>query len=210
MSRKKILIAILGLSAFILAGAAGYFVPDWVKQYRVAGIMDRPFAQPEIPEVVVSAFAAQFQKMRVSTEPMRLPDDAFMGPDGKKVRFSDYHGKPVLVNFWAVWCPPCIVELPSLEKLKRFYDGELEVVAVSVDQGKTGDDIRTFLEKRRIGSFAAYLDKDGAFTRKVNIGGLPTSFLVGSDGYILYRFEGDADWVSPDSKMFFDQFLLQN
>lgn len=205
MSHKKILISILGFCAFILAALTGYYSPDLLKSYR-----DYSYRQPVIPEKIEGDFAANFQLMQVSNEPMTLPDEVFFGPDGKEARFSDFKGKPLLVNLWATWCAPCVVELPSLQKLKDQYGDKMQVIAVSVDAGKDEKAISSFLEKRGIGDFAAYSDKDSALSRKVNIRGLPTSFLVGRDGLILYRFEGDADWTSQESKAFFDALLLQN
>lgn len=209
MSHKKILIIALGFCAFVAAGAAGFYAPDIIRKYHAA--MDqRDFVPPAVPKLMTEDFASTFQRMHVSTERMRLPEAPFYGPDGTPVQFSDFKGKPLLVNLWATWCPPCIVELPSLQKFKERYGGEIQVIGISYETGKDEKTIGNFLEKRKIGTFAAYNDKDGALSKTMDIRGLPTSFLVGRNGDILYRFEGDTDWASPESTAFFDVFILQN
>lgn len=211
MSHKKILIG-AGIGLFIMSWMLGYVWSDlvdlkraWIQERR-----DQSFISPNIPQPVVEAFSVEFSALRVATTYQTLPDTPFKSADGKDRRVSDFAGKPILVNFWATWCTPCVVELPALEKLKNHYEGRLNVLAIAIEEGKTIQDIAAFLDKRRIGEFAGYLDPDGEISRNLSIHGLPTSFLIGSDGAILYRFEGDADWTAASSRAFFDAIVLQN
>lgn len=204
MSHKKILIVACALAAFFLAAAAGFYAsglkavnPKEDAAFVPAGVS----LENEVP------FSREFSQFHKATEPMRLPEEEFVTTKGKTTKVADFSGQPVLVNLWATWCAPCVVELPALKRLSEHYEGRLRVVGIALDPTKDEQGIADFLEKRSLGDFAAYLDKTGKFGGKLGIRGLPTSFLIGSDGLILYRFDGDADWTSAASKAFFDEFL---
>ncbi|MGD8293561.1 MAG: TlpA disulfide reductase family protein, partial [Desulfobacterales bacterium] len=66
---------------------------------------------------------------------IQAPDFSFPGLDDKKVSLGDHKGKIVLVNIWATWCPPCVEEMPSMEKLYQKFKGKnFEILAVSIDE----------------------------------------------------------------------------
>lgn len=207
MKNKSLFIGV-ALALFVVSGLAGYFGPPLYERYRHERLR-AAFVPPGVPKSKTEAFAAQFSSLSAATEPRRLPDDAFLTTDGKKTRFSGFAGKPLLVNFWATWCTPCIAELPSLSRLAEYYKDRMNVVAVALEPNKKPADIAEFVESRGIGSFAAYLDDGDVLGKKLALRGIPTSFLVSSDGLILYKFEGDAEWTSEESRAFFDTFLLQ-
>lgn len=207
--RNKIIFASIVVALFALSGLAGYYGPDWLRERGVAQEREA-FVPAGVPKSAERALAARFRTLDKATEPKRLSDLPFVDLAGKTVRMSDFQGVPTLVNFWATWCGPCVVELPWLEKLGKHYDGRMNVVAISLDQGKKTADIATFLERRELGDFAGYLDESGDLTKDLKLRGIPTTYLLGSDGLILYRFEGDANWTLPEFVDFFDIFLLQN
>lgn len=206
---NKIILCVVVLALFIFAGVAGYYGPDWIKakedaQERAA------FVPGAVPKSQYDDFAAQFALVEKATEPKYLPDDGLADTKGNPVRLKNFTGKPTLVNLWATWCAPCVTELPSLQKFKAHYDGKINVVAISVEQEKTPAAIALFLEKRELSGLGGYLDRNGIYMKNLGLRGIPTSFLLGSNGQILYRFEGDAIWDSPQTQEFFDVFLLQN
>lgn len=222
MKNKSLFIFML-CAVFVSSIAAGYFLPKILagtqNGQNVAAISpspdprmsQQPFVPPSVPKKQMDDFARHFPKLEAATQSLYLPDDEIVTTQGEKVRLSSFAGTPVLVNLWATWCLPCVVELPSLQKFAKLYEGKIKVVAISVDDGKTPEDIAAFLEMRGISpDVAGYLDFDGVFLKKLGLRGVPTSFLIGSQGQILYRFEGNAEWTLPDSTEFFDVFLLQN
>lgn len=206
---RNILFLIAGIIVFALAAFTGYYGPGWLASQRAAK-EHADFVPAGVPRRVVAAFGRDFQTIEAAIEPKRLPEGDFMDTGGKTHKISNFSGRPTLVNFWATWCSPCVVELPSLQKLGEHYEGRMNVVSIALEEGRNPADIASFLEKRGVGDFAGYLDREGEIARNLGIRGIPTSFLIGSDGHILYRFEGDADWTSEHSKAFFDIFLLQN
>lgn len=208
MHNKKILIA-GGVCLFILSMLAGHFLPEKMNQWREEKVQ-KSFTAPMVPTEIFTPFSRQFNNVMVATEAKFLPEGKFIGPKGETVRFADFKGKPTLVNLWAMWCTPCVVELPALQKFKNYYEGRMNVIGLSIDQSSDIARISDFLEKREIDNFAAYLDQEAEIAPNLSIRGIPTSFLIGSDGQILYIFEGDADWTDETAKSFFDAFLLQN
>lgn len=206
--QNKIIFIVSALILFAVAGIAGYAGPDWLREHRMKEER-AAFIPAGVPVRVADNFAGQFERMDKAMEPKRLPDEVFLNKDGKAVRIADFAGRPTLVNLWATWCAPCVVELPSLQKFSEHYAGKLNVISIALEQGKEPARIVSFLKNRQVGDFAAYVDQSGDFAKNLGLRGIPTSFLIGSDGLILYRFEGDADWTSAESQAFFDIFLLQ-
>ncbi len=158
----------------------------------------------EIPE----RFAGQFSHVTVKNRAVPMHEVSFRDLNGKETSWDAFDGEYLLVNFWATWCAPCVVELPSLDKLRQRFEGKgLNIIAVSLDQNRDQDDIKKFLENRGIGDFAAYWDEFSQIQRSIRLRGIPTSFLLNPKGQILYIFEGDATWNAPDAITFFETLL---
>ncbi len=207
--KNKTIFILVALAVFGISAVFGYYGPRWYHEHRMARDF-ADFVPPAVPKKQLEAFGATLHNLSATTEPKYLPDLPLKDLKGKAVRIEDFKGKPLLVNFWATWCLPCVVELPSLDKFAKAYEGRVQVIGIVAEQNKTAADIAGFLEKRQLGDFAGHLDPNGEFVKNLGIQGLPTSFLLGSNGQILYRFEGDADWTSAQAQDFFDVFLLQN
>ncbi|MCJ7630169.1 MAG: TlpA family protein disulfide reductase [Longimicrobiales bacterium] len=114
---------------------------------------------------------------------------AFRALDGSVFTREDLEGKVVLVNAWATWCPPCVIEMPGFQRVYDDYrDQGFLVLGVSRDQGDPAP-VKAFLQKKGI-------TYPVAMARDVDLGGitdveiLPTSFLIGRDGTIRHRVEG--------------------
>ena len=116
--------------------------------------------------------------------------------NGRPVSLSDHKGKVVLVNIWATWCPPCVAETPSIDKLyKMLKDENFELMAVSIDEnGKNA--VESFMKKKNL-SFPVLLDPDGRVAGLYGTTGVPESFIVRKDGTIDNRIIGAIDWTSP-------------
>jgi len=118
------------------------------------------------------------------------PAPAFTRPglDGKPVSLKSYRGKVVLVDFWASWCPPCIVEIPQLIGLQKKHGARLQIIGVSMD-----DDAASARDvARRFAFNYPLLMGDAKFGHLYGgILGLPSAFLVGRDGRIVKILRGE-------------------
>ncbi|MBT8488478.1 MAG: TlpA family protein disulfide reductase [Gemmatimonadetes bacterium] len=131
------------------------------------------------------------------------PDFTFASIDGEQVRLSRFEGeKVVLVNVWATWCGPCVVEMPSMQRLYDSLQGEnFEILAVSVDApsgdvdafGRPGGDLRAFTEELSL-TFPILHDPTNSISRLYQTTGVPESFIVGKDGVIYKKVAGPTEW----------------
>jgi len=118
---------------------------------------------------------------------LSLPDLA-----GRQHRLQDYRGQVVLVNFWATWCPPCLAEMPSMQRLSDTLAGRpFEILAVNTEETKSK--VWKFRKLLDI-SFPTLLDSSGDVTRAWQIEVFPTSYLIDSSGRIRYVSYGALEW----------------
>ncbi len=102
--------------------------------------------------------------------------------DGGTFRLSQQHGKPVIVNFWATWCPPCRAELPAFEEVYKNHRSE-GLVIVGVDIAEPQDVVAKFVADMGL-TFPVALDSDGEALALYRVQGLPTTLFIGRDGTI--------------------------
>jgi peroxiredoxin len=125
------------------------------------------------------------------------PDfDAVQLPTGRPVTIEDYRGKVVLLNIWATWCPPCKVEMPSMERLHHKLAGtDFRLVAVSVDEDDSTA-VNKFVKEMGL-TFEILHNRDGSIRRIYQTTGVPESFVIDRDGVIVKKIIGAADWEAP-------------
>jgi len=132
---------------------------------------------------------------------IRLDQDFFNG-DMKRNTLNDFKGKVVVLAFWGSWCPPCVKEMPSLDRLQRDMSAEnIEVVAVSVKQKGGGlpkpmlDDVTKFYKKYNINNLKKYVDYSSELISLHNLSGkLPAAVLLDKNGGIIKRQYGIINW----------------
>jgi thiol-disulfide isomerase/thioredoxin len=119
---------------------------------------------------------------------LRLPT-----PQGTELSFAAFQGRPLLVNFWATWCPPCVEEMPLLDAFWRQHaDKGWQVVGLAIDQPSA---VRTFLQRTPVGFPIGLAGLEGtALTRSLGnlTGGLPFTVVLGADGTLLQRRMGQV------------------
>ena len=125
------------------------------------------------------------------TTPGQAPRVGNMAPDfqlpdleGRTVSLSDFHGMPVLLNFWATWCGPCRAEMPFIQDVfedKKFSEKGLVILAVNL--GESRSKVEQFMETYGL-SFEVLLDTSQDVGQAYNIRGIPTTFFIDKDGII--------------------------
>jgi thiol-disulfide isomerase/thioredoxin len=110
------------------------------------------------------------------------PDFALETLDGDTLALSDLHGTPVVVNFWATWCPPCRAEIPALESAYRDLGGE--VVVLGVDVGEGAGVVVDFVGEYGM-TYPVVLDTSQDIARSYRVRAFPTTYFVDSHGIIV-------------------------
>lgn len=125
---------------------------------------------------------------------------SFQQPDGKTLALATLRDKPLLVNFWATWCPPCLEELPMLERFSREQAvNGWQVVGLAIDQPSA---VRKFLERVPVGFPMGLAGLQGTeLIRQLGntSGGLPFTIVLGADGAVLGRKMGKLDPTDLDA-----------
>lgn len=134
------------------------------------------------------------------------PDFTLKSLDGKEVTLGDYKGKYLFINFWATWCAPCKVEMPSMEELhQRFKNENFEILAISNDMFGAKV-VRPYIEARKF-TFTVLLDPVLTVSHQFGVVGLPATFLVDPEGKIIGVLQGAEDWSSPEMIVYFENLL---
>lgn len=130
--------------------------------------------------------AAVADRDRSLTAPMTgflAPDFTLKALDGGDMQLSTLRGKPVILNFWATWCPPCRAEMPELEALwQRYKDDGL--LLIGVDQGENAATVERFARGVVDTTFPLLLDTNQAVGRAYGVRALPTTVFIDAEGRI--------------------------
>lgn len=117
--------------------------------------------------------------------------------DGTPRRLAALRGRVVLVNFWASWCPPCVHEMPSMQRLHEKLSGQpFEILAVNM--GENDREVREFLASKVSVHFPIAMDRDGTVLRQWKVFVFPTSYVIDTEGRIRLGAFGELEWDSPE------------
>ena len=127
------------------------------------------------------------------------PDVTFLDGDGRPVKLSVFRGRPLLVNLWATWCGPCVIEMPSLDALAARDSASLEVIAVSQDmEGRVAVD--QFFRAHPVRQLEPYLDSQMGIMTALHLEELPTTILYDGEGREVWRMTGMSDWTADRAR----------
>jgi thiol-disulfide isomerase/thioredoxin len=126
--------------------------------------------------------------------PAPAPPLVFTNAKGKRLTLADYAGHALVVNIWATWCGPCVMEIPSLAALapKLKANGGL-VLPVSIDLSGAAA-VRPFYASHDIHTLPILLDPNGDSLRVLDTDGVPVTIIINAAGQIVARLEGAANW----------------
>ncbi|GAB4346725.1 MAG: TlpA disulfide reductase family protein [Desulfobulbaceae bacterium] len=135
------------------------------------------------------------------------PDFVLTDLQGKDWKLSDLRGNVVFVNFWATWCPPCIQEMPSMERLNAKMEGRpFKMLAVLYrDRPEMA---QSLINKTGYG-FTVLIDADGSTAKQYGLTGVPETFIVDPNGILKEKFIGPYDWDSERAHQVIEQHMPQ-
>jgi len=158
-------------------------------------------------ELSPPASADLFKKLKIQrlSEKVLAPDFTLADLNGRRVRLEDLRGKVVFLNFWATWCPPCVLEMPTMEKLHGEF-GSKGLVILAVNFRESPEQVKTFLKKHQL-TFTTLLDPKGRVFKLYQAWSLPTTTIVNKKGQAVGKVIGYRDWHKPEMKRFFRRLL---
>jgi len=195
----------------IVSGVRGLFYAEKLKEEMEKKLS--PFAQDiakmisllathAVPKKVIAIKNKQFgitgfdnylkEYKGVSTPLAINLSDAY----GKIISKDNYKGQITVLNFWATWCPPCVEEIPSLNRLQKQMQG-LPFELISINYAEDKKTIIDFMKKVNV-EFPVLLDKDGSFAKQWNVIAYPSTFVIDTDGKIKYGVNAAINWDSPE------------
>ena len=126
--------------------------------------------------------------VRLLKEPLDVPAFTVTDLDGKSTSSAEWHGKVVLVNFWATWCPPCRAEIPDLVALQEKYKDRLVVLGISEDEGDVGI-VRRYASEQKI-NYPIVMSTPELRHAFPAVMALPTTFVIDPDGKLVQKNVG--------------------
>lgn len=180
--KKRITLLIVALAAFL-----------WIAHSSYRSLSRQKEEQSALPPLTIG---------------MTVPEDyALESLDAKKVSLSSFHGKVVLLNFWAGWCAPCLHEMPGLYELQKKLEGRgFVVLGINMDDKPEAG---MAVLKRTAGDapFALFRGLNAPLADRFNIDGLPFTVVLDRTFKIVYAHPGEVDWAGADARRLIEGLL---
>lgn len=142
-------------------------------------------------------------------KPKKLPDVVFYDETNNAVKLDRWKGKVIVLNIWATWCPPCVKEMPTLDRLQQKLGGDFfQVVVLSVDEAGVKA-VKQFFKQTRVKNLDIHMDPGFKAAGALNALGLPTTILIDVQGREIGRLVGDAEWDTPEMIRFFRKVIAR-
>jgi len=184
MNQKKKLFILAFVFVFLIAGASVL--------YRQLGESMAP-DQLAVQKPIVDT---QNESAEEATEPNRTmaPDFTVYDREGNEVNLSDYHGKPIVLNFWASWCGPCQMEMPDFHEKHQQLGEDITFLMVNMTDGarETVEGASEFVAAQGY-SFPVFFDTEMNAAATYGVNSLPTTYFIDADGYAIAQAMGAID-----------------
>lgn len=118
---------------------------------------------------------------------------------------NNFNERVTVINFWATWCPPCVEEIPSLNRLKNKFRGK-EFDLISINYAEDFDSIKRFMKEVNV-EFQVLLDKEGELAKQWNVITYPSTFIIDKKGHIIYGVNAAIEWDSSEVVEKIEQLL---
>jgi thiol-disulfide isomerase/thioredoxin len=166
MKKIRLAVGILAIAGLIAAVSVGY------------DVLSKTGAEPPRHEPTLG-------------ERVKAPDFAVRDAEGETVRLSDYFGKPIVLNFWASWCPPCKTEMPDFEAVYREVGGEVVFMMLNLADGRreTVESGSQYIAEEGF-TFPVYFDTESEAALAYGIRSIPTTLFIDGEGYVVTGAQG--------------------
>lgn len=183
----------------------------WIKKRKwdilfiaFIGLMFIPSVRMPVMSFVQRLFAGSPSEIAIEKQKTVSSFDwVLLDLNSKQTNFSSAHGKITIVNLWATWCPPCVAEMPSLQKLYDKYGDQLAFYFVSNEKPET---ISRFLKAKNY-NFPAYIPASN-YPKEFESNSLPTTYVLDQKGKIIMEEVGAHDWFSSSFQKKIDELLM--
>ncbi len=178
---------IVGIGAFVLLLAGAY------AGYQALSAQISPGNSIVVTEEKGEVSSAAHEKQSPDKK-TKAPDFTMTDADGNTVRLSDLTGKPIVLNFWASWCPPCKREMPEFDKVYGEVKDEVQFVMVDLTDGQreTAEKGAQYVAEQGF-SFPVYFDTGQEGAIAYGVMSIPTTLFIDKDGYVVTGAQGAID-----------------
>lgn len=158
----------------------------------------RPFIAFCFLSILALAQGSKADDFSALTPALPTPMTSFSDALGQRKNIGDFKGQPMVLNFWATWCGPCVREMPALDRLaKDFASHGIAVAAISVDREGIKK-VAPFFRSRGLDQLTIYMDESNKLANEMALRSLPSTFLINRDGLIIAKLEQPVDWDSEE------------
>ena len=198
--KEKISLSNIFTGIIVIFVLAMLLSPDF-KGLVTQNLMKIGLFQPKVPKGSTDELVAGISANSNNEEIL------FKNPDGEVIELSDQKGKVVFINFWATWCPPCIAEMPSINKLySEFRDNDkLMFMMVDVDNNRAKS--QKFMDKRKF-ELPVYTPASSIPSSYMS-GAIPTTLVLNKYGNVVFKHEGMGDFSNEEFKTFLNKLTIE-
>lgn len=137
--------------------------------------------------------------------PMEVKDFSLPDAKGRLVKLSDFKGKPIVLNFWAAWCPPCVEELPSLLEFAQWAEKNLGAVTIAVSSDPDWKAVDKLFEEKKFWPrgklpLTILLNPDASAAGSYGTSKYPETYFIDRDFKVIRKFAGIQNWSSEEIK----------
>jgi thiol-disulfide isomerase/thioredoxin len=187
-------------TALLMIFVVAMLINPSVKGVVIQGLMKIGLFQPNVP--------AEQENIQISEiDKGDKTGVLFKDENGKVFDLGDLKGKVVFINFWATWCPPCIAEMPSINKLQAQFKNNRDLVVLMVDADNQIEKSIKFMSKRNL-DLKVFTPASQIPTQLMG-NALPTTILLNKKGEIVFRHEGGADYTNQNFISYLDKLLKE-
>lgn len=186
---------VLGIALFLLliAGAAAAY-RILAERVKPDGNLDPAAGRNSVSETGDAGQSAPDSEPEPEQNLQKAPDFTVIDADGNSVKLSDMEGKPVVLNFWASWCPPCKSEMPEFDKVYQELGDAVQFMMVDLTDGQreTAEIGAAYVEEQGF-TFPVYFDTGQEASYTYGIRSIPTTLFIDVDGYVVTGAQGMID-----------------